>query len=316
MKHIDNKNVWKVQSHIFNTRRNFDWSLSHAQTPLPYIHPEGFLRIFYATRDIESRSSIGFIDVECENPSNILYEHHKPVLERGKVGFFDDSGTMPSCLVENNNKVFLYYTGWNKSQTASYRLAVGIAVSLDNGLTFKRLFDGPILDRDTNDFVWVGQPWVLKQNKIWKMWYLSCSKIELINNRPEPFYNVKYAESLDGINWDRKNITCIDFNPSKNIDSIGRPCVFLENGIYKMFHSNRSAFNYRDNSDNSYKIAYSESTNGKDWCRKEFLLDRNMANWITEMNCYSSLYFCKGRKIMLLNGSGFGKTGFGYAEEI
>ena len=31
------------------------------------------------------------------------------------------------------------------------------------------------------------------EKDVWKMWYLSCEKIEIINHHPEPFYNIKYA---------------------------------------------------------------------------------------------------------------------------
>src|SRR5690606_24318197 len=124
----------------------------------------GLVRIFYATRDDNSASSTSFIDVKADNPTNIVYQHEKPILSKGFRGSFDDSGTMPAWFVENNGKLYLYYTAWNKSVEASYRLSIGIAVSDDNGLTFSKMFKGPIMDRSAFDPIWVGQPCVLKED--------------------------------------------------------------------------------------------------------------------------------------------------------
>ena len=60
---------------------------------------------------------------------------------------FDETGTMPSWFLPVGDEIWLYYTGWNKSETASYRLGIGLAISRDGGLTFERKYTGPLLDR-------------------------------------------------------------------------------------------------------------------------------------------------------------------------
>ena len=220
---------------------------------------------------------------------------------------------MPASIVKSNNKLLLYYTGWNRNLSTSYKLSIGIAISHNNGLTFERLFNGPILDRNMHDPIWVAQPYVIKEKNIWKMWYLSACDIKMINDHPEPFYNVKYAESKNGINWERKNIICIGINPEKDLHAIGRPFVFKEDGIYKMFHSNRSAIDYRIDSKRSYRLCYSESINGLDWEKKPFYLNKKGIPWVKEMDTYASFYKYKNQKKLILNGNGFGKSGFGYA---
>jgi len=49
---------------------------------------------------------------------------------------------------------------------------------------------------------------------------------------PEPLYNIKYATSLNGITWLKTNITAIDNDDFG--EAIGKPYVFMENGIFKM----------------------------------------------------------------------------------
>ncbi|MDA8874574.1 hypothetical protein N9H78_02760 [Winogradskyella sp.] len=307
------KHKWEKKGLIFKPKGNADWSLTHAQVPFAYLL-EDKVRVFYATRDKDSSSSVSFIDVQASNPSNILYEHSLPVLQKGDKGSFDDSGTMPSWFLEHNGLLYMYYTAWNKSINAAYRLSIGIAISDDQGLSFKKMYKGPILDRSIHDPIWVGQPCVIKENEIWKMWYLSCEKIEMINDIPEPFYNVKYAESIDGVNWNRENNVSIDFDFG-TIDAIGRPCVFFEDGIYKMYHSNRKAKGYRDNKEAAYRIGYSESKDGINWNRLDYLagITKSQSGWDSLMNEYCSTYKYNDKRYLIYNGNGFGASGFGYA---
>jgi hypothetical protein len=178
------------------------------------------------------------------------------------------------------------------------------------------MYHGPILDRSINDPIWVGQPCVMIEDGIWKMWYLSCEKIEYINNHPEPFYNVKYAESEDGTNWTRENKICIDFNFG-TIDAIGRPCVYKEDGIYKMFHSNRKAIGYRTEKDAAYRIGYSESADGINWNRldNKIELKKTEDSWDSIMMEYCTTYVYQGIRYLIYNGNGFGASGFGYATQ-
>lgn len=313
MKHIERvmkliKNGW-----VFKPTGEFSWSQSHAQVPFAFPMKDR-IRVFFSTRDEYSRSSVAFIDLDKDNPEKILYVHNQPVLMHGSKGAFDDSGTMPSWFLEQDGEILLYYTGWNRSESASYRLSIGLAKSTDNGLTFQRVYEGPILDRGKHDPIWVGQPCVIRMSDTdWRMWYLSCQKIEYINNHPEPFYNVKYATSINGVDWKREERTCIDFDI--HTDAIGRPCVWVEDGIFKMLHSNRKAYGYRTEPASAYRIEYSESVDGISWERKneKFPLRKGTSDWDSIMNEYCTTYLVDNKRIVLYNGNGFGASGFGYA---
>ncbi len=160
---------------------------------------------------------------------------------------------------------------------------------------------------------WCAQPCVILDNGKWMMWYLSCTKWQVINGRTEPFYLVKYAESSDGILWRPTNHECLGYDEFTN--AIGRPCVLTENGIYKMLYSYRSAKGYRTDQKQSYRLGYAESVNGINWVRKdeEVGINRSKRGWDAEMICYCHICEHKGRKYLLYNGNGFGRSGFGYA---
>lgn len=304
---------WIKKGWIYKPKGSRSWSRSHAQVPFAIKISDNRVRIYFATRNSENCSATTFIEVNASNPSEVFYEHDHPCIEKGDLGAFDDAGVMPSWFLEYDGKMYLYYTGWNKSDTISYRLSIGLAISEDGGVTFKKRFSGPIMDRSINDPFWVAQPCVMIESNIWKMWYLSCEKVKLIHGHPEPFYNVKYAESRNGIHWDLSGITSIDFD--EFTDAIGRPYVIQEEDKYKMIYSYRSATNYRTDRKKSYRFGYAESMDGIRWKRKDnnIFMARSLSGWDSVMNEYCSFYEHNGRKYMLYNGNDFGGSGFGYA---
>jgi hypothetical protein len=137
---------------------------------------------------------------------------------------------------------------------------------------------------------------------------------EVIDGRPEPIYHIKYAESADGIRWERRGIVSIDLK-SPQEGGITRPCVIREEGRYKMWYSYRGIRDYRTNRAHTYRIGYAESADGIRWERmdEEAGIDVSDTGWDSEMITYAHVYHHGGRKHMVYNGNGFGKSGFGYA---
>lgn len=309
---------WTKQGLIYKPTGEMPFSRTHAQVPFGFPINDK-LRVYFATRDENSSSATSFVELDPNELSTVTYVHDKPCLSKGAVGMFDETGAMPSWFLPVTNpetgadEIWLYYTGWNKSETASYRLGIGLAISRDGGLTFVRKHTGPLLDRSIYDQVWVAQPCVIREGDTWRMWYLSCTKIEVIDGHPEPFYNVKYAESKDGITWERTGRVCVDYDDFT--DAIGRPTVFRDGDLYKMYFSYRSATHYRTDATRSYRIGYAESSDGLAWTRRDDQanIDRSADGWDSVMMDYCHIFPHNNRWTMLYNGNGFGASGFGYA---
>jgi hypothetical protein len=305
---------WIKKGLVFAPDNNYDWMVSHAQAPIVDKVNDDVLRIYFGTRDKLNRTVTTYIEVEADNPQNILYCHDKPVLGLGKLGCFDDSGAMPSWIVNYGGVKYLYYIGWNVSATVPYRLSIGLAVGNDDDQSFARLCDGPIMDRVSSEPHWCAAPCAIVEDGIWKMWYISCVKWEVYNGKPEPYYHIRYAESADGINWDRRGIICVDFRSSDEV-AISRPCVVRADGIYRMWYAHRGIKDYRKNKEHSYRIGYAESFDGIEWTRKDETvgIDVSENGWDSIMIAYPYVYKHKGRRYMIYNGNGFGRSGFGYA---
>jgi hypothetical protein len=208
---------------------------------------------------------------------------------------------------------FLYYIGWNPQVTVSYRLSIGLAISDSGGNKFCKYSRGPVSDRNVDEPFFNTAPFIIIEGNIWKMWYVSCTEWKIINNHPEPRYHIKYAQSNDGIHWEKDGTICIDYIDEN--EAIGRPSVIKEGDLYRMWYSYRNILDYRKNKTQGYKIGYAESSNGKNWERKDKLvgIDTSQNGWDSEMIEYCHVLRIKERLYMFYNGNGFGKTGFGYA---
>ena len=304
---------FKRKGLIYRVKNNVDWMISHSQVPFAMLMEDNIVRFYFATRDNENRSTTTFVDAEASNPKNIKYIHNAQCIGLGRMGTFDDYGAMPSWFIRHEDKIYLYYSGWNIGVNVSYRMGIGLAISYDNGLSFKRISEAPILDRSEFDPCWCAQPCVAKDGDKWKMWYLSCTKWEIIDNHPEPFYNVKYAISDDGIEWRRTGDVCLDYDEFTN--AIGRPSVMQRNGIYEMYYSYRSASGYRIDPSKAYRIGYATSKDGINFEKKNqsFEISGKREGWESIMNEYCHLYRYGNKLFLIYNGNGFGESGFGYA---
>lgn len=305
--------MWKKQGLVYRPDGSLPHSVTHAQVPFAYKHAD-FLRIYFSSRDGQGQSRPTFIDVDYDDPTRIRYVHDRPVLELGGPGEYDETGAMPAWFIDRpNGELWLYYTGWNRSHN-SYRLSMGLAVSHDGGLSFRKMFRGPIMDRSITNPIWAAQPCVMHTDGRWQMWHIAADKCEYINGYPEPFYCCKYAESEDGLHWQTRSVA-LDYDDF--LHAVGRPSVFKEDGIYKMYYSYRHTLNYRTDRNQSYRLGYAESKDGIAWKRKDDLVgiakSDDPAAFDYQMIGYAHAYEHNGQKFLLYNGNGFGAAGFAYA---
>lgn len=281
---------------------------TYAAVPVA-LHLQGDVyRIYFSSRNSLNQSIPFYFDYNLVT-EKITGSISDPLMQPGALGCFDDSGVMPTCLIKQDNKILMYYIGWNLGVTVPFRNAIGMAVSEDNGVSFKRLYEGPVVDRNKNEPHFTASCHVINEDEIYKMWYLSCVKWERIENKITHFYNIKYAESADGIDWNRTGHTAIDFS-YKDEYAISVPRVINENGLYKMWYSYRAG-----KQSTAYRIGYAESLNGKDWIRKddEINLDVTPGSWDGDMICYPFVFDHNQKRYMLYNGNGYGKSGIGIA---
>jgi hypothetical protein len=302
--------AWKRMGRIFNPA-DHDWAGSHAQVPTALLYDDK-VRVFYADRYADGRSYTTYVDLDRNDLSRVIYAHKTAILPFGAPGTFDDDGVMPSYAVRNDGKVWLYYSGWNRGVTVPYRNSVGIAVSDDDGDTFRRLYEGPVLERSPQEPYIAVTPSIIREGGLWRMWYISGVRWVAVDGKYEPVYVIKYCHSQDGVSWERPNHLCIQ--PSHDNEAFSHPTVIEDGGRYFMWYCHRDSTDYRDGA-GAYRIGYAESANGVDWTRMDGDegLDVIGDGWESTMTCYPFVLKIDQQIVMFYNGNGFGRTGFGYA---
>lgn len=304
--------VWEKRGQIFSPENNFEWMISHAANPVPYILDEDkqIVRVFFTCRNAKNISHIGFVDVDFLNSFKVCNISQKPVVQPGALGLFDDSGSAMGYLIEKDSEIFLFYLGWNLKVTVPWLNTIGLAKASSVNSEFKKYSMAPLLDRSNEDPYSISYPSILLDNGKYKMWY--GSNLSWGVDQSEMQHVIKYAESDDLITWVRKGQVHIPLI-HENEYALSKPWVIKSGNIFKMWYSYRANGKIK-----TYRIGYAESLDSQNWIRKddEVNIDISLTGWDSEMICYPSVFTLKNKLYMLYNGNGYGKTGFGIAQLI
>lgn len=296
---------WKKLGLIISGDSSYPWMRTHAMLPVPDYIGGSLFRVYFCGRDNSNRSHIGFAVIDMNQGGKLIEYSSEPLLAPGSLGCFDDNGVSPSSIVSYGGVKYLYYIGWKPRSTTRYGLIAGLAISIDNGEHFSRQSRAPILHlTDTEPIMILTAPFVLKEEHLWRMWYVSGTRWE---HADLPHYNIKYAESHNGIDWKQSGVVCIEASQDDET-ALARPCVTKTNGIYKMYYS-------RKVDGAPYRMGYAESQDGVTWARMDELvgIDVSENGWDSEMIEYPSVIAYQGNQYMFYNGNNYGATGIGLA---
>ena len=295
--------TWKKLGWVFVSDNHHPWMRTHAANTVAEHLKDDLFRVYFSCRDEENHSSVGYVDVELQPPFAIAGISEKPVLFRGGTGLFDDSGVSLSCITTVEGKKFMYYLGWNLGVTVPWRNSIGLAIYNEQTGQYEKTSKAPLLDRNGVDPYSISYPFVMKDGDVYRMWY--GSNLSWGKDQKDMAHVIKYAESKDGISWQRDGRIALDFADDQEY-AMSRPCVIKENGMYHMWYSYRGQ---------AYRIGYAESTDGVHWTRKDNQvgIDVSSEGWDSESVEYPFVFDHKGKRYMLYNGNAYGKTGFGLA---
>ncbi|MBP95980.1 hypothetical protein CMK18_08510 [Candidatus Poribacteria bacterium] len=280
---------------------------THATLAVPYHLNDQVYRVLFASRDDQNRSFVWSVDVELSlTKPRVVSRSLEPLLEPGSAGHFDDCGVYPSSLVKYGNTIYLYYIGWVAGAVSPmFYTNVGLAISENNGKSFKRYSLAPVIGRDAIDPWMVTAPFVLNQNEKWRMWYIGGGYWDDSVSPWQSYYQVKYAESDDGIHWKKSDQICIPLHEGEH--HISRTCVVPRNEGYESW--------YGFNAGSGYRIGYASSNDGLTWKRNdsESGIKLSVEGWDSKSQSYPYIIDMDLGRFMFYNGNDFGRTGFGLA---
>lgn len=299
---------WKKIGLVFKAGKNSaSWMQSSALTPTPFKLNEKIIRIYAGFRDESGISRIGYVDVDAEQPQTIINVSKEPVIDLGRDGCFDDNGMILGDVIRGPEGIYMFYVGFQLVAKAKFLAFSGLALSKDNGETFNRISEAPILGRGIRQTTIGAIHSVRYENNLWRIWYASGDGWENINGKPFPQYHIRYVETTDLLEIPRSGRVCVDVQ--HNEYRIGRPRVYFIDGRYVMYYTKGTT-----SGDYFPGIAY--SNDGLNWVRKddELGIALSAEGWDSKTLCYPALVNGGNGMYMFYNGNDMGFDGFGCAK--
>lgn len=299
---------------VYAEQSDIAWFKKNVMVPVPYLIDQNCLRIFATFCDEKNIGRIGYIDVNPQNPTEIIKIHPEPIIDIGTDGHFDDNGVVTSSIYKDGEKLYLYYSGYQLQDKVPYTIFSGVALSEDNGNTFHKLScNVPILDRDSHEIFTRCAPFVMKIGDHYRVWYTGDSADRWIvrDQKLAPVYDLKYFDTDSLLDWQGKvgaeSVRLI----GDDEHGIAKSTIWQEDGVFKIIYSIRSITN-------GYRLGYGESLDGTRFERMDDQIGISVSEsgWDSEMIAFAERVDVNGRVYMFYCGNHYGLEGFGCAELV
>lgn len=303
------RQIWRPLGRVVAPEIRGDWWQSHASYPTPLLHADGRITVFFSVRNQQNRSCLASLDVVIEaervSPAGPV---RGPLLEPGERGAFDADGVTVTSFLRQRGQLLAYYLGWTVGVGVPFANFIGIAVGDAEGHRFERMGRAPIIGRSEANPLTLGYPWALPHGDGYRMWF--GSHLRWGPSGLEMEHVVKQANSADGFNWTPDPAPVVPLagaiDPAEF--AVSRPSVLREaDGTLSMWYARR-------NPDYSLGFACS-ADDGAGWKRMDDVVTftGEPASWEARERTYPAVFDHHGRRYMLYNGDGYGRTGFGLA---
>ena len=294
-----------------------EWASSYVQHPTVLLNKENpdAIFIYFATRDWNNQSFPIRAEYNVKN-MEVVSVSTEPVLMLGKPGSFDEYGVMPSSFIDTSEGLLMYYFGVSQDKNYPIRNAIGVAKSLDNGKTFHRFVNGPVLDRGPEVPLFASSPCVAQREaSLWEMFFLRGIKWEHNTDTWRAFYDVALAESKNGIHW--------DVQPKSELELVDGECAIarpyiVQDALFRCddsigtrmyFCSRRAKARY------SLGVAHWDKIT-KAFKRGKLNLFGESSGWDLEEQAYPCQFVWNNNEYLLYNGNNFGEGGLGIARRV
>ncbi|MGB6306537.1 MAG: hypothetical protein WBF89_02005 [Steroidobacteraceae bacterium] len=290
-----------------------------AQSPQTLVFDD-FVRVYFSTRERDATgkylSHVCYADF-APNLRDILQVCDRTVIELGGLGAFDEHGIFPVNVCRDGDRVLAYTTGWNRKVSVSADASIGLAISDDEGRSFKKIGAGPVLTSSLHEPFLVADAFVRKYGDTYHMWYIHGLRWTRFSaDAPaDRVYKIAHATSSDAISWVKEGRSLIrDKLDADECQAL--PTVIQHGDGYHMIFCYRQAHGFRTDPHSGYRLGYAYSDDLVDWVRDDSQtgIDVSSDGWDSQMQCYPHLFQYQGKIYLLYNGNEFGRAGFGLAE--
>lgn len=224
---------WERIGLILDIGNEGDWDAGSVSGPYIYAENEVYYLFYCGFPKVGYENGPGAIGFATS--TDLLHwekSSHNPILKNIPGGRWEYGGLYKPCVIKTDNLYYLFYNAKDK-ESSSWHERIGMAFSKDL-VHWEKYKYNPILDNgpDTSwDSRTVGDPYVLKINGTWYMFYYGFN-----GDRAQE----GVAISKDLINWQKS-----EFNPIIKVGSEGsldekyahKPCIIEFGGIWYHFYT-------------------------------------------------------------------------------
>jgi hypothetical protein len=302
---------WVDYGQIFNTDKH---GLDYAKSPQAIVLDD-FIRIYFTACKPDNGKLISYVCfVDFDKQFKNILRISKDVLSGGDLGCFDEHGIFPFSPVKAGGAIYGYTGGISRRVSVSVDSGIGLTISHDNGETFERFGNGPVVTSSLHEPFLVIDGFVREYKGSFHMWYIFGTDWIKFNENipPDRIYKITHAVSNDGIKWEKDNVQIITDVIEHEAQAL--PTVIKWQNKYHMMFCYRHAYDFRTNFQRSYRLGYAVSDDLFQWQRNDSVAFICEQSWAREMICYPNLFECDNKLYLLYNGNEFGKHGFGLAK--
>ena len=293
------------------------WLKEFAQAPATLVLDD-VVRVYFSCRpqpDSNGQyvSYSAYVDLDRADLFKVRDVAQQPILSLGGLGEFDEFGTYPVSVIEDDEQVRAYYAGWTRCESVPFNVAIGCALSTDGGKTFEKLGSGPVLSYSVDEPFVLSGPKIRRFNGVFHLFYIAGRRWKWVDGKAEPVYKIRMATSMDGVHWEKLGKDLISSRVEED-EAQASPDVFYANGKYHMFFCYRYSSGFRGKQF-GYRIGYASSSNLNDWVRDDSKagIDVSEQGWDAEMISYPHVFGLDGKTYLAYLGDQVGRHGFGLA---
>ncbi len=299
---------WERKGKIFGRDTcSLEWLKLNTQLPIPFLLDSERLRLYLTFCDSDNRGRLGFIDVNVDDPGEVIEYSREPLLDLGKKGYFDENGVVSTSILLADDKVYLYYCGFQKHVNYPYSSLAGVASSNDGGYSFARVRETPMLERmDGEMFIRTGVG-VYQFGDVYRVYYASGNEWINVSGKIVPKYSLKYIDSKSPIEFEGEGKDL--FSLVNDEYGMTTPQIVQNEKGYDMVYSIRSV-------SDGYRMGFASSVDGINFHRRDHFMDidRPQGEFDSEMICYGKIFKHNDRTYLFYSGNHFGMDGIGWAE--
>jgi hypothetical protein len=311
---------WQKIGKVFDPIRH---RLAHgciefAQAPQVLVFSD-FYRVYFSTRYLEPGigkflSRIAFVDMSKDFKTSLQVSQHE-IISLGKLGAYDEHGIFPLHVMRAGDQVYGFISGVNRRVSVPADGAIGLSRSFDQGFTFQRIADGPVVAPSLKEPCINVDPSVIVHQNIFHMWYVyGVEWKELGDNvSPSRVYKIGHATAIDPLVWRKEEAMQIIPDILDKDECQAMPSVIEIDNIFHMFFCFRYASDFRANPIRGYRLGHAYSYDLSHWIRDDDAIPvrGEQEDWDKRMQCYPHVFKDGDSVFMVYNGNEFGKHGFG-----